>query len=401
MAGKEDINVIAAHTYKEYENITHTHDIALLRLSRCVSYNDYIQPICISLNSQRKSFMDTTYMRFTAVGWGKTRNQTSSNVLQTVSLKRFPKSKCYENFWNNDTSTQICAGSTTGTDACGGDSGGPLYTSGTWYSGVNRKTQLGIISFGTMQCLGVGMYTNVMSYVEWIERIVMESDIEVVVPQIDFLDGNCISNSTPPADTKSQASAYPWLAHIYMDSFPLALGTLITDRSKVRLGRNIRGATVAIHTVQFVFSHPGFEAFTKNDIALLKLENKVQYTDHIRPICMPFLNNTTPYQKKATEAERLVVIGFSQESSANVQRINSTNCYNGNYQKLKKEQFCFRHPQSVTLASGSPLVRQFLHGNFQAYTLVGMANFGQSDHRGMDVYTDVLSHANWIKYMLM
>ncbi|KAH8363718.1 hypothetical protein KR200_008355, partial [Drosophila serrata] len=174
--GKEDIYVREAHIYKEYEQKTNVNDIALLRLARSVSYNGHIQPICIQLDPRRKSNMDNTIHKFTAVGWGKTRTQDTSNVLQTVTLDRLPRSRCDDYFWNNNSTSQFCAGSSNGADTCGGDSGGPLYTTGR-YAGVRRQTQLGIINYGTKLCQGVGVYTDVMSYVEWIEKIVFESDI--------------------------------------------------------------------------------------------------------------------------------------------------------------------------------------------------------------------------------
>ncbi|KAH8284821.1 hypothetical protein KR054_001467, partial [Drosophila jambulina] len=170
--GKQDIYVLHAHMYKEYIQKSQENDIALLRLSRCVSFNDHIQPICIQLDPRRKPSIDRMIKKFTAVGWGKTRNRDTSNVLQTVTLERLPKERCYDNFWNTERPSQICAGSLSGADACGGDSGGPLYATGR-YAGVRRQTQLGIISYGTDQCRGVSVYTDVMSYAEWIGKIVL------------------------------------------------------------------------------------------------------------------------------------------------------------------------------------------------------------------------------------
>ncbi|KAH8262290.1 hypothetical protein KR038_011719 [Drosophila bunnanda] len=391
--GTEDIYVHEAHIHKEYAPQTNVNDIALLRLSRCVSYRDRIQPICIQLDPRRKSHMDNAINKFTAVGWGQTRSQATSNVLQTVTLDRLPKSRCDDHFWNNDRPTQFCAGSSRGADTCGGDSGGPLYTTGR-YAGVRRQTQLGIISYGTKLCQGVGVYTDVMSYGEWIEEIVLESDIEVILPKMDFLDRNCI-------DTESGTYDFPWLVHVYIDASLIALGTLISDSLylKVGLGKNNEDTEV-FYKVESVIKHPDFVQYSVNDIALLKLAVKVEYKDHIRPICMPFLNQTTAFREKAVKAEDLTVIGFAFQSSEVVQRLNSTNCYNMNYQKIGEKQICFRHPQSIGLASGSPLVREFAYGNTLAYTLVGMASFGVTKRQGPEVYTDVLSYSEWIKGLI-
>ncbi|XP_070140498.1 uncharacterized protein [Drosophila kikkawai] len=413
-ATKEDIYVIEAHVHHEFVQMTNLNDIALLRLSRCVSYKAHVQPICIQMDPLRKSQLDSM-MQLTAVGWGNTRTGKKSDVLQTVTLKRLLNGECKETFWKNDTTTQFCAGDLNDrkVDSCEGDSGGPLYTTGL-LDGVIRKTQVGIISYGTTTCHGVGVYTDVMSYVDWIEKIVFESDSVLVVPKINFLDDNCISNSTTLSGRKSQTSAFPWLAHVYIDSFPLALGTLISDSFvistaqfypagvplKVGLGRN-SGHSEMIYNVESVIRRPDFASLSKNDIALLKLAVKVQFSDNIRPICMPGdSNETTTFQEKALQMEHLEAIGSRQESSAIVQRLNSTICYKGNYQKLDENQICFRHPQLISLASGSPLVRKFAHGDAFVYTLVGMASFGHSDLRGPDVYTDVLSYSKWIEGLI-
>jgi len=68
------------------------------------------------------------------------------------------------------TSNRICAGSSTA-DTCSGDSGGPLTIE---YNG--RPTQIGVVSYGLTNCSGVGVYTCVTSYVDWIENTIKRLD---------------------------------------------------------------------------------------------------------------------------------------------------------------------------------------------------------------------------------
>lgn len=77
--------------------------------------------------------------------------------------------KCV-NQWNINPDSQICAGtlgasSTDAKDTCSGDSGGPLMT-------INKSTGqwflVGIVSFGDYPCDGLGVYTNVKFFYNWI-----------------------------------------------------------------------------------------------------------------------------------------------------------------------------------------------------------------------------------------
>ncbi|XP_017031235.1 uncharacterized protein [Drosophila kikkawai] len=188
-----------------------------------------------------------------------------------------------------------------------------------------------------------------MSYVKWIEKIVFESDSVLVVPKINFPDDNCISSTITLSGRKSRTFAFPWFCHLNRP-------VLSRRRSTVGLGRN-SGHTEMIYNVESVIRHPDFASLSENDIALLKLAVKVQFSDNIRPICMP---------------------GDSNETTT-----------------FQENQICFRHPQLI-----SPFVRKFAHGDALIYTLFGMASFGHNDLRGPDVYTDVLSYSKWIEGLI-
>jgi secreted trypsin-like serine protease len=88
--------------------------------------------------------------------------------LEQVSITIRNNNECYFTLNAN----QICAGDgsafaikfgTKTYDSCQGDSGGPLVVkeNGKFY-------QTGIVSYGGDTCDGVGVYTNVASYLTWI-----------------------------------------------------------------------------------------------------------------------------------------------------------------------------------------------------------------------------------------
>jgi len=109
--------------------------------------------------------------KFDAYGWGQTSEAPESDILQTITLYRSDPRECQRDLGLIPRETQICATSSNNGDTCGGDSGGPL-TSLLTDGMHNFETQFGIISVGTSQCKGLGIYTDVSGYVDWIVRAV-------------------------------------------------------------------------------------------------------------------------------------------------------------------------------------------------------------------------------------
>ncbi|XP_039102562.1 testisin-like [Hyaena hyaena] len=151
-----------------------SYDIALLKLASSVTYNKYIQPICVAASSSE--FQNRTDCWVT--GWGNIEehqalpppyilqevqvgiiNTTMCNYLYTRPLFRY-------DIWGD----MVCAGDPQGgKDSCFGDSGGPLACEkrGLWI-------QVGIVSWG----LGCGrpnrpgVYTDVSRHFSWIRTLV-------------------------------------------------------------------------------------------------------------------------------------------------------------------------------------------------------------------------------------
>ncbi|KAF0305936.1 Proclotting enzyme [Amphibalanus amphitrite] len=151
-------------------------DIALLQLSRPVTFSRRIQPVCLPA-------VDASHTGKTAdlAGWGRTEfNGQASDVLQEARLRVVNVSRCeqaYEQLLTFDRDfpggfqgTKLCASSADGTpkDACQGHSGVPLVYRTT---GIERRYQvIGVVSTG----LGCGnpkyptIYTKVSKYIAWI-----------------------------------------------------------------------------------------------------------------------------------------------------------------------------------------------------------------------------------------
>lgn len=101
-----------------------------------------------------------------AVGWGLNRNSTFSGEQHVARIAVQEQRICdiYAEsefvFYPYDHNLQRCAGGIS--DACAGDSGGPLY---------NGDTVIGITSFGDSPCElpAPGYYARVLAYVPWIQ----------------------------------------------------------------------------------------------------------------------------------------------------------------------------------------------------------------------------------------
>ncbi|XP_072392079.1 plasma kallikrein-like [Diabrotica undecimpunctata] len=96
-----------------------------------------------------------------------------SNILQFATLKVVNKSEC-QNIYNNLAivdDTRICAGGSAeqnDSNACKGDSGGPLQVQETVPGHGLRYVQHGILSYRVPRCDFPTLFTKVDHYMNWI-----------------------------------------------------------------------------------------------------------------------------------------------------------------------------------------------------------------------------------------
>ncbi|XP_055955257.1 trypsin [Patella vulgata] len=167
-----DVSAINLHpNYNEVSAGAVENDIAILTLSRPLTYSDCVQPICLAQPGDSASLDDT---QCTTIGWGTTSYQGSASpILQEVTMPTFSGALCASNFPNTtptNTNLQICAGRPEGgADSCQGDSGGPLFCP------VNGQyVQYGIVSYGDGCALSgnAGVYTDVGAMSSFINSVI-------------------------------------------------------------------------------------------------------------------------------------------------------------------------------------------------------------------------------------
>uniref|UniRef100_A0A2I2ZG42 Serine protease 8 n=1 Tax=Gorilla gorilla gorilla TaxID=9595 RepID=A0A2I2ZG42_GORGO len=203
-------------------------DIALLQLSRPVTFSRYIRPIC--LPAANASFPNGLHC--TVTGWGHVAPSVSlltPKPLQQLEVPLISRETC-NCLYNIDAKPEephfvqedmVCAGYVEGgKDACQGDSGGPLScpVEGLWYL-------TGIVSWG--DACGArnrpGVYTLASSYASWIQSKVTELQPRVV-PQTQ--ESQPDSNLCGSHLAFSSAPAQGLLRPILFLPLGLALGLL-------------------------------------------------------------------------------------------------------------------------------------------------------------------------------
>lgn len=181
VAGVNDINdaerqiryVSEVVVHPEYHFIFNA-DIALLRLQRPLHFDNNTKPICLPWDMRQFSPWDLCYVTGFGVSDMKDYYTTvTPKFLRHVKTKIFDLQKCkdiYSTRFSSDNrirDNMLCAGYTSsGMDACKGDSGGGLMCRGS----DDRWLLAGVVSWGDMCGMSnrPGVYTNILSFMDWI-----------------------------------------------------------------------------------------------------------------------------------------------------------------------------------------------------------------------------------------
>ncbi|KAL7870058.1 hypothetical protein AOLI_G00140460 [Acnodon oligacanthus] len=315
--------------HPDYDSSSNNHDVALLKLSTAVSFTGYIRPACLAANNS--VFHSGTESWVT--GWGNVNEGVPLPPPQTLQEVKVPvignrQCRCLYSV-EEITNNMICAGLLEGgKDSCQGDSGGPMVSkqNSVW-------VQAGLVSFGVgcAQPELPGVYARVSRYQTWISSHISSDPPGFV----QFLSSGADPDSTytcpataattraprrcacseAPLNSRSRGNTtaidgtWPWMVSLQWDGQHQCSGTLISAEFvmttalclsdspqnasswTVSLGyqsnRNISDAflhTVAVVTITFSnLTH-------MPNIAVLQLEEPVELSDFIQPVCVDLDN---------------------------------------------------------------------------------------------------------------
>ncbi|XP_041563221.1 polyserase-2 [Drosophila elegans] len=376
----EQYGVAMAVQHRDYNPHTAANNIGLLKLRGEVVYTARIHPICIVLLNDISSW---PIKSFRAFGWSQRK------TLQAVVLSHRSPVECNQNGkMRNDIDNQICAGNFEA-DTCLENSGGPLAADLDFF-GEKLTVQFGIVSNGSELCNSASLHTDVTAYRHWIYNTVRT--FETQGDRVLFEE--CSSNW--PEDVFVRL----WEVSLFQSTFT---GALITNRFVVTVASAfVTGYTpVKVETkyherldVESIHKHPQFKysaGSSKNDIALLKLAQKVPNSDLVKPICI-VLNSKTP--RAVTALVDVVTEDFMGVRYVNLNPIDHSACSQKIEDPVEPSQFCVEQPSDFVYESPGSTLGSFQNvSGTDRYLLFGIKSF---DKRGVIVYTNIQSYADWL-----
>nr|XP_043066162.1 chymotrypsin-like protease CTRL-1 [Drosophila bipectinata] len=165
----EDHDVAHILQKRSYNNRTLSNDIALVKLTHPVQYKDHIKPICILLPP-----LEVEANEFIGTGWRVPQFQFSTHDLRPIFMQRVNSSVCTEKTGEALISSQFCAKNPNPV-TMEGPAGGALYRK-VVLNGVVRVIQLGIGSYNQHDFGDTRIFTDVLSFSPWIQKVVTSRD---------------------------------------------------------------------------------------------------------------------------------------------------------------------------------------------------------------------------------
>ncbi|XP_037025151.1 uncharacterized protein LOC119066670 [Bradysia coprophila] len=155
-------------------------DIAIISLATKVTFNDYVQPICL-WSANKIDLSEVVGKPGTVVGFGVTKTDKIAYTLQQAVMPVVSIATCLGSdnaFYGQFLSDfAFCAGSRNGTTACNGDSGGGIVFEDEGVYRIRGIVSLTQVRPGERRDLckvdEYVVFTDVAKYIDWIEENVL------------------------------------------------------------------------------------------------------------------------------------------------------------------------------------------------------------------------------------
>ncbi|KAH8401577.1 hypothetical protein KR009_006680, partial [Drosophila setifemur] len=246
------------------------------------------------------------------------------------------------------------------------------------------------------------------------------------IPKL-FLEPNCGSGASPRIINGQTArqGAFPWMAMLILygpeggkhftcgGSLINHSGTMLNACRIVRLGEHDRDdlADGAMeYLTDMAFRHNYFAKQThSNDIAMLRLESRVTYSENVSPICV-ILDYSYYPQFESLAALKGSGWGRTDANSRtsrvlqqlDINRLDRQECAQRFNQTVPSSQICVGNQDSNLCNgdSGGPLGALMSIYGRRVFVQVGIASYTNVNCSNVSVLTDVLSHSDWIQHVL-
>ena len=189
-----EVEIVDIKGHPEYKTTATgvINDIALLKLKQSLKFTPAVKPVCLPTSKIDESILSNANTgQLQVVGWGKTSERSEdkqSDNLQMLNISYVQTDDCEDRFQKilqrkNKSATfellesRMCAQGIPDSDACNGDSGGPLLRLDI---GSQIYQAIGVVSFGTRRCDSStpGVYTRVTEFLPWIKNYMFKSGLE-------------------------------------------------------------------------------------------------------------------------------------------------------------------------------------------------------------------------------
>ncbi|XP_053692145.1 uncharacterized protein LOC128740609 [Sabethes cyaneus] len=458
----QQLTIVQIFRHPDYKFLLSYNDIALLKLEKNVILHETVTPACLWIDKEIR------FNALEATGWGDTGlalERTPS--LLKVTLKPTTNQKCGEFYDINNRQltdglkeTQLCAGDEL-MDTCPGDSGGPLQIK-LLHNGKLSPFLVGVTSFGAACGTATpGVYTKVSAYYQWILQTIQSQENNVFDWSLEPI--NCALRyvrlreyEDDVFDSRSENMFYfdANNAHMHFakrgdlrhkvtivwkdDRRKNCSATLIDDDTALTLAEctshyGVTPSHVIVDSngkkidIAQLIVHPEYrENFLYNNIAVLKLKERVKFSEQVTPACIWHSREIPNSQVEVAGIGRIDIntphfsekldILFFPIAVPLLPRltVNSPqNCtipeefHSRLTQGLAAEHLCvgdrlFLVPGSCTLLYGAPTQRQIWRNDRYFTYAYGLNAFGRDCGFGeAAIATRLISHVDWLKTVLL
>ncbi|KAH8301796.1 hypothetical protein KR059_011840 [Drosophila kikkawai] len=254
---------------------------------------------------------------------------------------------------------------------------------------------------------------------------------------LQFLESNCgRMDSRALQNTNSLAHIHegPWMAYLHAGGKFHCGGSLINHRYVLTAYHCIQhGETLSVRLGEYNTATyndcngndciPPYEEFqidkairnkdyTRNnrfhDIALIRLSRWVEYKAHIKPICLITDKSLHSYIESMQDFK---ATGWGSRTrgspsrtlkSIPIHRLDRSECRNRYMVECGSGQICVDHEPGVACGgdSGGPMGHMVRLEDQTVYVQVGIVSYGNPECRSPSVFTDVMSHIDWIQMVI-